>query len=112
MIDSLLILLLFQVAGESVTHLFSLPVPGPVIGMLFLFLYLAIGRREHPRLEAFSTRFLSHLALLFVPAATGIMLHVDHVVSEWVPILVSLVVSTFLAIVVTALILKRTTHDR
>jgi holin-like protein len=112
MIDSILILLAFQVAGESISYLFSLPIPGPVIGMLLLFIYLMVSRREHRRLHTFSTRFLSHLALLFVPAATGIMLHFEQVGKEWMPILVALVVSTILAIVVTGLVLRKADHDR
>ncbi len=43
-----------------------------------------------------------HLSLLFVPAGTGVMLHVAQIESEWLPIAVALVVSTVLAIAVSA----------
>lgn len=111
MIDSILILLGFQLMGESISYFFSLPVPGPVIGMLLLFIYLLASRREHCRLQDCSKRFLSHLALLFVPAATGIMVHYRHVAAEWFAIAVSILISTFLAIVAIGLVLRKMNHD-
>ncbi len=86
MINSVIKLLLFQAMGEILAISLSIPVPGPVVGMLFLFLHLAFRGREDDGLAAFSARFLSHLPLLFIPAAVGIMLHLDRVAAERVPI--------------------------
>ena len=47
---------------------------------------------------------LTHLSLLFVPAGVGVMIHVDRIRGEAVPIVVSLVLSTALTIAVTALV--------
>ena len=44
-----------------------------------------------------------HLSLLFVPAGTGVMLHITQIEAEWVPIAVAIGVSTVLAIATTAL---------
>ena len=42
MLSALTQLLIFQLAGEVTARGFNLPVPGPVLGMLFLFIALMI----------------------------------------------------------------------
>jgi holin-like protein len=44
--------------------------------------------------------------MLFVPAGTGVMLHYQRLADEWLPILVSLVLSTALTIAISALVLR------
>jgi holin-like protein len=41
-----------------------------------------------------------------VPAGTGIMIHLHRVADEWLPLLLSLLISTIATIVVTALVMK------
>lgn len=107
MIDSVIKLLLFQAIGEAFVGVLSIPIPGPVVGMLFLFLYLLVRGREDENLAAFSGVFLRHLALLFIPAAVGIMMHLDRVIQEWLPILAALLGSTLASILVTAVVVQR-----
>lgn len=106
MIDGLIKVLLFQAFGEGIAFYFSLPVPGPVIGMLLLFLYLMARKNEAEKMASFSAPFLRHLALLFVPAAVGIMLHAQRVADEWLPIAAALIISTIVTIIVTALVIR------
>jgi putative effector of murein hydrolase LrgA (UPF0299 family) len=40
---------LFQTLGESLAYAFGLPIPGPVIGKLFLFVYLLPQRNATER---------------------------------------------------------------
>jgi holin-like protein len=108
MIAALTQLLLFQLAGEVVARGFGLPVPGPVLGMLFLFLALALRGGPGAELQTTSQGLLQHLSLLFVPAGTGIMLHLHRVADEWLPLLLSLLVSTFATLAVTALVMRLT----
>ena len=77
MIAALTILLLFQLAGEVLVQLSGLPVPGPVIGMVLLFLALALRGSVSEDLRNTSQTLLSHLSLLFVPAGVGVP-HVAH----------------------------------
>jgi len=106
MIAALTQLLLFQLAGEVVARGLGLPVPGPVLGMLFLFLALALRGGPDAELQTTSQGLLQHLSLLFVPAGTGIMLHLHRVADEWLPLLLSLLVSTFATLAVTALVMR------
>ena len=96
----------FLKQAEVVARGLNLPVPGPVLGMLFLFLALALRGGPGHELQTTSQNLLQHLSLLFVPAGTGIMIHLHRVADEWLPLLLSLLISTVATLVVTALVMK------
>ena len=106
MISALTLLLIFQLIGEVLARWLNLPIPGPVIGMLLLFLALVLRRGPGDDLRNTSQNLLQHLSLLFVPAGTGIMVHLHRVADEWLPLLLSLLISTVATLVVTALAMK------
>ncbi|NJP05070.1 MAG: CidA/LrgA family protein [Chloroflexaceae bacterium] len=103
MILALTTLLLFQLAGEIVVFLTGIPIPGPVIGMLLLLLALLYRGQLSPSLQSTAQGLLAHLALLFVPVGTGVMLHLKLLQTEWLPILVVLIGGTLITLMVTAL---------
>ena len=106
MISALTVLLIFQLIGEVLARSLDLPVPGPVIGMLLLFLALLLRGGPGDGLRTTSQNLLQHLSLLFVPAGTGIMVHLHRVADEWPALLLSLLISTLATLVVTALAMK------
>ncbi len=108
MLEALATLLVLQTVGEVLSYLLRLPVPGPVIGMALLLVVLLTRPSTIERLRPTALELLKHLSLLFVPAGVGVMLHVARIGAEWLPIVVSLVVSTALAIAVTALVVTWT----
>jgi holin-like protein len=99
-------LLVFQLVGEVLARSLNLPIPGPVIGMLFLFVALVLRGGPGEELQTTSQNLLQHLSLLFVPAGTGIMVHLHRVADEWLPLALSLLISTAATLVVTALVMK------
>lgn len=108
----LALLLVFQLAGEALSHAFALPVPGPVIGMLGLLLALIVrGWRKGaasavpPALERATQALLGHLSLLFVPAGVGVTTHLALLAEEAVPIAAALLISTLAAIAVGGLLM-------
>ena len=105
MLTGLTWLLLFQCLGEALVRLTGLPVPGPVVGMLLLFVGLRVRGRIPDALNTAATGLLQHLSLLFVPAGVGVMLHFSRVADEWPAIVAAIVVSTVLAIAVTAIVM-------
>lgn len=107
MLNTLLILLVFQTMGEGLVYVLSLPVPGPVIGMVLLLAFLIMKKSVAAQLAPSASRLLSNMALLFVPACVGISIHVHRIAEEWLPIVVALVVSTVVSIVVTALVISK-----
>lgn len=112
MIAALALLLGFQLAGEVIRLALGLPVPGPVIGMVLLLAVLILRGGPSPNLRSTSGGLLQHLSLLFVPAGTGVMLHVQRLGAEGPAILVALVVSTFLGLAVAALTLHLLTRRK
>lgn len=106
MIAALTQLLLFQLAGEIAARAFELPVPGPVLGMALLFSYLVARRGGSEELQHAAQGLLRHLSLLFVPAGTGVMLHLHRLQDEWLPIVASLLVSTAVTLLVTAWLMQ------
>lgn len=108
MLRTLAILLGFQCLGEVASFALRLPVPGPVIGMLALIVYLLVSPAAVAQMREHVLALLGHLSLLFVPAGVGVMLHVRRLADEGLAIGIALVLSTALAIIVTALVVDRT----
>ena len=106
MLNTLTLLLLFQLGGELCVRALALPIPGPVIGMILLFLTLLAKGHVGQETRSNTAALLQHLSLLFVPAGVGIMVHLQRVGDEWLAITVSLVISTFAGMAVTAWVIK------
>jgi len=99
------VLLVCQLIGEVAAHLLGLPVPGPVIGMVILFIALVVKGGVPPALEQVGRGFLTNLSLLFVPAGVGVSVHFALLAREWLPITAAVVVSTLVTIAVTGLVM-------
>ncbi|APR93451.1 murein hydrolase transporter LrgA [Pandoraea thiooxydans] len=104
MLQTFAVLLMFQTIGEILSYSLHLPIPGPVIGMVLLLLWLLANERLLPVIAPTSQELLRHLSLLFVPAGVGIMAQAHTLSGQWLAIVVALVVSTALTITVTALV--------
>lgn len=109
-LNGITLLLVYQLVGEICVRLFNLPVPGPVLGMVMLFLTLMIRGRTPEPLQNASSALLSHLSLLFVPAGVGMMAHFGRIADEWLPIALTLFLSTIITMVATAGIMQVTTR--
>ena len=105
-LNGVTLLLIYQLTGEISVMLLRIPVPGPVLGMIMLFLTLMLRRRSSESLDNASSVLLSHLSLLFVPAGVGMMVHFDRIAGEWLPISIALVLSTLITMAVTALVMS------
>lgn len=99
-------LLCMQSIGELLSKGLGLPIPGPVIGMLLLLLSLNLERLRTP-VAACADYLLSHLSLLFVPVGVGVMSHLGLISQFGLHMLLVVVASTWVAMVVTALVLQR-----
>ena len=105
LIHGMLVILACQLAGEVIVQLADIAVPGPVIGMVLLFSALVIIGRVPVVVRRVSDTLLEYLALLFVPAGVGLMVHFPLIARDAVAIGVALVVSTAAALVTTLLVL-------
>ena len=112
MLSGLTLLLVFQLAGEVLVQFLSLPVPGPVLGLLLLFAMLLLRGEAAAPLRDAANGVLRHFSVLFVPAGAGVLLHANRVGQDWLPLAAALVGSTVLSIGVTALCLRALLRHR
>lgn len=108
MIGGITGLLLCQLAGEMLTRGLGLPVPGPVIGMILLFVALMLrhgGDGEMPpAMGAVADALLSNLGLLFIPAGVGVVIYGPLLARDWLPIAVAVSLGTLIGIAFTGLL--------
>lgn len=119
MIASLSLILLCQLIGEVFVRALSLPMPGPVIGLVLLllllfardrFALLARGALQGEGVEQASRGMLANLSLLFIPAGVGVVQKLDLLAKHGVAIMIILTISvvvTLLATVATFLAVSR-----
>lgn len=110
MIASLSLILLCQLAGEVFVRGLSLPLPGPVIGLMLLLLLLLVrdrfavlarGPLQGGAVENASRGLLAHLSLLFVPAGVGVVQKLDLIAANGIAIVAVLLVSVVVTLVAT-----------
>ncbi len=97
-------LLAMQSLGELLARGLGLPLPGPVLGMLLLLLALRwpVARES---VAACADALLPNLSLLFVPVGVGVMTHLALVSQYGLRMLLVIVLSTFIGIATTAVVL-------
>ncbi len=106
MISGLVQILLFQSLGEIVSK-FALPtLPGPVIGLVLLIIWLVLRKGINAELAMVADGFSQYLGLLFVPAAVGVVLFLPQLKENALAIVSALVGSVILTIATTALIAR------
>lgn len=102
MLEYLTFILACQLVGEFVVAGTGIPIPGPVVGMVLLFVFLLIRGKVPEPLGQVADALLNNLSLLFVPAGVGVMLHFDLLETDALPISAALLLSTLITIAVTA----------
>lgn len=103
MIAGLTWLVAFQVLGEVVVRVLDVTVPGPVAGMLLLFVFLRLRRYgDDGAIVRAGTALLRHLQLFFVPAGVGIVVYLAVLRDHALPIASAVLGSWLLGLVVVA----------
>ena len=106
MIAGLVEILLFQGAGEVVSHFLVPPIPGPVVGLILLLAWFHLRKRIDAPVELVGTALVQNLGLLFIPAAVGVVGFLPQLRSHALPLAIALVASVVATIAVTALVLR------
>ena len=110
MVHGFALLLVCQLIGEIAVQALSLPVPGPLVGMLLLFAGLVVRGGLPDGVRDAANALLRHLMLLFIPAVTGVMMYIDRIAQEWLPFMAACIVGTAVTMVATALTLRWMLH--
>lgn len=105
MIRGIAVLLLFQLIGESIIFSTGMPLPGPVVGLILLFVAMQCCKVMKINLfadtETAADGFLANLGLLFVPAGVGVVVLWDELQSQAGILLVIVIVSAVLTLTAT-----------
>lgn len=98
------ILILFvYFLGEVVSKSLSLPIPGNIMGMIFLFIFLVTGIIKLEKIEDAAKSILGNLAFLFIPAGVGLMNYFGIISNYVAQILFIVVITTFIVMSCTGL---------
>jgi len=102
MLRGVTLLLAFLLAGKAAAFALRLPLPGSVLGMVFLLGWLWHNGRVSEDLAQAVDGLLPNMPLLFVPVGVGAMVYFDLFKSQWLLIAVAVVGCTPVTIAVTA----------
>lgn len=100
-------LVLFQLLGTALNVLCLPFLPGPIIGLVLLFGFLLWRGEVDEPLAVASTSLLRYLPLLLVPAAAGVMLHVEVLQRYFWALAATLFLSLVLALLFAGWLMQR-----
>lgn len=92
-------LVVFQLAGTALNVLFFPVIPGPIIGLVLLFVYLMLRGGVDESIDEAASSLLRYLPLLLVPPAIGVIVHVADIKADFWAIAGSLVISLVVSMV-------------
>ena len=103
LLAQLLGLLVLNYAGYAMAAALHLPLPGNLVGMLFLLALLVTGALPLQWIEGSAALLTRHLAFFFIPITVGLIGFVDLFLETGPAILVTLVLSAAAGICVVGL---------
>ena len=87
-------------AGIAIAALLPITIPSSIIGMLILFLLLALQILPAKWVKPGCHVLIRYMALLFVPVGIGVMQYVDVLRAQFGPVVVSCFISTLVVFLV------------
>ena len=99
-------MVLFFLLGESLRLVFLVPISGGILGLMLLTLYLMLTGGVGKSVASASQALISVLILLIMPGLTEIFFISGQFSGQWLAVIVSLLVGTFLSVVTTLVLLN------
>ena len=96
-----------QLLGTALNHLFLPVLPGPIIGLVLLLIYLMMRGEVTEPLSLAANSLLRYLPLLLVPPAVGVMVYANEIAKDFWAIVGSLVISVLVSIVFAGWLMQR-----
>ena len=113
MLNSVFIILLYQLIGELFQKFFGLSIPGPVIGLVLLLLTLLLIRKRQrvvPIKEDFFNSaeiLLNYLPLLFIPVGVGVVMHLSLLEDNLALVIFVIILGTLSTLALTGYIMEK-----
>ena len=100
-------LVLFQLLGTALNHLFLSILPGPIIGLVLLMVYLMLRGEVSEPLSVAASSLLRYLPLLLVPPAVGVMVYAADIAADFWAIAGALVLSLLISMAFVGVLMQR-----
>ena len=115
MLNSIFLILFFQLVGEFIQKFLEISIPGPVIGLLLLLTTLLLSKKSYYKIPVkfeinlinSAESLLNYLPLLFIPVGVGVVMHLSLLEDNLVPVMLVLIIGTLLTLAVTAFVMDR-----
>jgi putative effector of murein hydrolase LrgA (UPF0299 family) len=107
LLRGLTLLVLFQLLGTALNHLLLSIIPGPIIGLVLLLVYLMVRGEVSEPISLAANSLLRYLPLLLVPPAVGVMVYASEIAKDFWAIVGSLVLSVLIAMVFAGWLMQR-----
>jgi holin-like protein len=115
MLNSIFVILFFQLVGEFIQKFLELSVPGPVIGLFLLLIILLMSKKNYYKIPInfqinlinSAENLLNYLPLLFIPVGVGVVMHLSLVEDNLVPVMLVIIIGTLLTLAVTAFVMDK-----
>ncbi|AQZ94454.1 CidA/LrgA family protein [Halopseudomonas phragmitis] len=100
-------LILFQLLGTGLNALFLPFLPGPIIGMALLVVYLCVRGGVSDSLDLAASGLLKYLPLILVPPAVGVMAYGAEIAADAWAIAITLGLSFILSLPLCGWLMQR-----
>lgn len=107
LISQLGIILLLYFIGELIVFILQIKIPGSIIGMLLLLVSLQLNLIKVEDIKEVATFFLNNMLILFIPLGVGLASQWDLISNEWLAILISIILSTFIVLLTVSLLIRK-----
>ena len=104
-------LVLFQLLGTALNHLFVPVLPGPIIGLLLLLGFLMVRGQVSEPLSQAAGGLLRYLPLLLVAPAVGVMVYAADIAADFWAIVGALVLSLLISMAFVGVLMQRLLKD-
>jgi putative effector of murein hydrolase LrgA (UPF0299 family) len=91
-------LVLCQLLGTAINALLLPMLPGPILGMLLLVVFLLCRGQVDEPIQQAASGLLKYLPLLLVPPAVGVMAYAEAIVADFWAVIGALVLSLILSL--------------
>ncbi|MFN5026822.1 MAG: CidA/LrgA family protein [Candidatus Fonsibacter ubiquis] len=115
MLRAIFVIFFFQLLGEAIKKFFEMRIPGPVLGLILLLIFLIFLKRfktaaiTNLKEDVINTSnyILNYLSLLFVPIGVGVVMHLSYLENNLFKVLIIVFISTILTIGLTAFLMEK-----
>ncbi len=106
LLQGLAIILFLQWLSTEIIAFLGIPFPPPLLGMLILTALLCTGVIKENYIEDICTALIDKMALLFLPAGVSMILYLEVIKAELLPISLTVILSSVIILCSTALVLE------